>query len=69
MTSVQGSSSQPEVDPKTRALNGYKRRLLEHRELDAKLKESTFFPAFFFIIYMTIVSYQIYGTAKQPIPF
>ena len=43
MTSVQGSSSQPEVDPKTRALNGYKRRLLEHRELDAKLKESTFF--------------------------
>lgn len=34
------SSSQPEQDPKTKALNGYRRRLLEHRELDAKLKES-----------------------------
>lgn len=33
------SSSQPEQDPKTKALNGYRRRLLEHRELDAKLKE------------------------------
>jgi hypothetical protein len=36
------SSNQPEQDPKTKALNGYRRRLLEHRELDAKLKESTF---------------------------
>lgn len=34
------SSAQPEQDPKTKALNGYRRRLLEHRELDAKLKES-----------------------------
>lgn len=34
------SSSQPEQDPKTKALNGYRRKLLEHRELDAKLKES-----------------------------
>jgi 26S proteasome regulatory subunit T4 len=37
------SSNQPEQDPKTKALNGYRRRLLEHRELDAKLKESKFF--------------------------
>lgn len=35
------SSSQPDQDPKSKALNGYRRRLLEHRELDAKLKEST----------------------------
>jgi 26S proteasome regulatory subunit T4 len=37
------SSSSPnpaEQDPKTVALNGYRKRLLEHRELDAKLKES-----------------------------
>jgi hypothetical protein len=40
------SSTQPEQDPKTKALNGYRRRLLEHRELDAKLKESKFFSSF-----------------------
>ncbi|KAI9323848.1 26S protease regulatory subunit 10B [Dichotomocladium elegans] len=38
-SSVQGSSSQPDADPKAKALTSYKRRLLEHRELDAKLKE------------------------------
>lgn len=37
---MSSSSNQPEQDPKTKALNGYRRRLLEHRELDAKLKES-----------------------------
>lgn len=37
---MSSSSSAPEQDPKTKALNGYRRRLLEHRELDAKLKES-----------------------------
>lgn len=41
MSSVQGSSSQPDPDPKARALSSYKRKLLEHRELDAKLKDST----------------------------
>lgn len=39
-SSAQGSSSQPDADPKSRALSAYRRRLLEHRELDAKLKES-----------------------------
>jgi 26S proteasome regulatory subunit T4 len=34
------SSNQPDQDPKAKSLNGYRRRLLEHRELDAKLKES-----------------------------
>lgn len=37
------SSSQPEQDPKTKALSAYRRRLLEHRELDAKLKESNYY--------------------------
>lgn len=40
---MSSSSNQPEQDPKTKALNGYRRRLLEHRELDAKLKESKTF--------------------------
>lgn len=39
---MSSSSNQPEQDPKTKALNGYRRRLLEHRELDAKLKESEY---------------------------
>lgn len=37
---MSSSSSATEQDPKTKALNGYRRKLLEHRELDAKLKES-----------------------------
>lgn len=40
---MSSSSSAPEQDPKAKALNGYRRRLLEHRELDAKLKESMYF--------------------------
>jgi hypothetical protein len=45
------SSSQPEQDPKTKALNSYRKRLLEHRELDAKLKECK--PAF--LLYILII--------------
>ncbi|KAI7870476.1 26S protease regulatory subunit 10B [Spinellus fusiger] len=39
MSSSSTALPSSEVDPKTKALDGYRRRLLEHRELDAKLKE------------------------------
>ncbi|KAG2177927.1 hypothetical protein INT43_003174 [Umbelopsis isabellina] len=37
--SAQPSSSSPEQDARQKALNGYRRKLLEHREMEAKVKE------------------------------
>jgi hypothetical protein len=31
----------PGMDPRTKALQDYRKKLLEHREIDAKLKECT----------------------------
>jgi hypothetical protein len=37
--SAQPSSSSPEQDVRQKALNTYRRKLLEHREMEAKVKE------------------------------
>lgn len=37
--SAQPSSSSPEQDARQKALNTYRRKLLEHREMEAKVKE------------------------------
>lgn len=33
------SASSAPLDPKTKALNDYRKKLLEHREMEAKVKE------------------------------
>lgn len=40
--SAQPSSSSPEQDVRQKALNTYRRKLLEHREMEAKVKERKF---------------------------